>query len=89
MALGAQRGDVLQLVVGHGMRLVLAGLGIGLVGALVLTRLLRTLLFGIGPTDPVTFAVTPLLLAMTALLACWLPAARASKVDPIDALRYE
>ena len=89
MALGAQRADVLQLVVGHGMRLVLAGLVIGLIGALALTRLLRALLFGVGPTDPVTFAATPLLLALTALLACWLPAARASKVDPMEALRYE
>ncbi len=89
MALGAQRADVLQLVVGQGMRLVLAGLGIGLVGALSLTRLLRTLLFGVGPTDPVTFVATALLLAATALLACWLPASRASKVDPMEALRYE
>ena len=89
MALGAQRADVLQLVVGHGMRLVLAGLGIGLIGALALTRLLRALLFGVGPTDPATFAATLLLLALTALLACWLPASRASNVDPMEALRYE
>ena len=89
MALGAERADVLQLVVGHGMRLVLAGLGIGLIGALALTRLLRALLFGVGPTDPATFAATLLLLALTALLACWLPASRASNVDPMEALRYE
>jgi len=89
MALGAQRRDVLELVVGQGMRLVLAGVGIGLIGAFSLTRLLRGLLFGVGPMDPVTFAATPLLLAIAALLACWLPAARASRVDPMEALRYE
>ena len=89
MALGAQRRDVLQLVVGQGMRLVLVGVGLGLIGALALTRLLRGLLFGVGPNDPLTLAATPMLLALTALLACWMPASRASRVDPMEALRYE
>lgn len=89
MALGAQPAQVLQLVIGHGMRLVLLGLGIGLAGALAVTRLLRTLLFSVGPADPLTFALTPLLLILAALLACWLPASRASRVDPMEALRCE
>jgi ABC-type antimicrobial peptide transport system permease subunit len=89
MALGAQRGDVLQLVVGQGMRLVLVGVGLGLIGALALTRLLRGLLFGVAPNDPLTLAATPVLLALTAMLACWMPASRASRVDPMEALRYE
>ena len=89
IALGAQRHDVLELVVGQGMRLVLAGVGIGLIGAFSLTRLLRDLLFGVGPIDPVTFATTPQRQETAGLLACWLPASRASRVDPMEALRYE
>jgi putative ABC transport system permease protein len=88
-ALGAQRGDVISLVLRKGMKLAAFGLFIGLAGALALTCLIRGLLFGIGPTDPITFLVVPLLLLSVALLACWLPARRAAKVDPMEALRYE
>ncbi len=89
MALGAQRGDVSRLVIGEGMKLVLIGALLGLGGALALTRLLKTLLFGVSATDPLTFIVIAALLIMVALLACWIPARRATKVDPLIALRHE
>jgi putative ABC transport system permease protein len=89
MALGAERGDVLQIVVGQGLRSVLVGTGIGVAASLAVTRFLQALLFGVKPTDLVTFAaVSPVLLGV-AWLACYIPARRASKVDPMVALRYE
>jgi putative ABC transport system permease protein len=89
MALGEQRADVLKLVVGQGMKLVLLGTIAGLLGAFAFTRILATLLFEVNPNDPTTFFTVPLVLALIALLACWLPAWRASKVDPMEALRPE
>jgi putative ABC transport system permease protein len=89
MAMGAQRRDVLRLVLGQGSRLIFFGIGIGLAGALAITRLIGGLLYGISPTDPLTFVSVALLLAAIALLACYLPARRAMRVDPLTALRYE
>jgi putative ABC transport system permease protein len=88
-ALGAQRADVIGLVLRQGMTLTGIGMLIGLAGAFALTQLIRKLLFGVAPTDPLTFATIPLLLAAVALLACWVPARRAANVDPMEALRYE
>ncbi|HET6890578.1 MAG TPA: FtsX-like permease family protein, partial [Pyrinomonadaceae bacterium] len=89
MALGAQLKDVVRLVLLQGMFLVLIGEAIGLAGAFALTRLMRGLLFGVTPTDSLTFIIVPGALTLVALLACFLPARRATKVDPLVALRYE
>jgi putative ABC transport system permease protein len=89
LALGARPQDLLKLVVGQGMILTLFGLVIGVCAAFALTHLIEKLLFGISATDPLTFVVIPLLLASVALLACWIPARRATRVDPLATLRYE
>lgn len=89
LALGAQRGAVLTLVLQNGLKLTSAGIVLGLVGSLGLVRLLRSMLFVVGPTDPLTFAIVPVLIILAALLACWIPAWRATKVDPLVALRQE
>ncbi|HKS27516.1 MAG TPA: ABC transporter permease [Pyrinomonadaceae bacterium] len=89
MALGASARDVLKMVVGQGMMLVVIGLGCGLLGAFAVTRVMTSMLFGVSTTDPWTFAGISLLLALVAFLACYIPARRATRVDPMTALRYE
>jgi len=89
MAIGAQPRDVFRMIMGQGMLLTVAGLVAGLLGAFGLTRLMATMLFGVKPTDPATFAGVALLLTLVALIACYIPGRRATKVDPVDSLRYE
>jgi macrolide transport system ATP-binding/permease protein len=89
MALGATLSDVLRLIIGQGMRMVLIGLALGLVGAFLLTRMLSNFLLGVGTTDPVTFIGVPVLLLVVGLFACWVPARRATRVNPLVALRQE
>jgi len=89
MALGARPRDVIMLLLAQGMMLAGFGIVVGLIGSFALTRVLRMLLFGVSPTDPVTYTGVTLLLVLVALLACWLPARRAARVDPMEALRHE
>jgi putative ABC transport system permease protein len=89
MALGAPRNNVLGLVLRQGMRLTLLGVGLGVVAALALTKVLQNLLYEVRTTDPLTYAAVTLTLLLIALFACWLPARRAAKVDPMVALRSE
>jgi putative ABC transport system permease protein len=89
IALGAQKGDVLRLIVGQGLKVVAIGVAIGLIAALALARLMKSLLFDVAATDPLTFAAMALLLACVALVACFIPARRAAKTDPIIALRCD
>ena len=89
MALGAQLGDVLKLVLSHGVKLTIIGVAIGLIGAYLVTRAITSVLYGVSATDPLTFGSVSLILITVALLACYVPARRATKVDPLVALRYE
>jgi putative ABC transport system permease protein len=89
VALGAQTRDVMKMVMKQGMRLTLFGIGIGLIGGFALARLMKSLLFGVSANDPLTFAAVATLLALVAMLACYIPARRATKVDPVVALRCE
>jgi ABC-type antimicrobial peptide transport system permease subunit len=89
MAMGAQRGDVFRLILGQGLRLTLLGLAIGLAVSVAVTRLLRSQLYGVAPTDLLTYAAVTLLLCLVALVACYIPARRATRVDPMVALRCE
>jgi putative ABC transport system permease protein len=89
LALGAPRSAVLRLVMRQGMSLTLLGVTLGLLASYALTRLLKSLLYGVTPTDPLTFAAIALLLTFVALLACWIPARRVAKVDPLIAMRCE
>jgi putative ABC transport system permease protein len=89
MALGAQTKDVLKMIVGQGMTVVVIGVVIGVAASFALTRLMESLLFGVSAADPITFIVVPLILTAVAMAACFLPALRVARVDPVIALRYE
>jgi ABC-type antimicrobial peptide transport system permease subunit len=89
MALGARREEISRMVLREGLGILLAGVAVGLVAALAAARLMRSLLYGVSPTDPLTFAAVPLLLVAVALLATWAPAQRASAVEPLEAIRHE
>jgi len=89
IALGAQRRDVLRMVLGDGAKMALIGVAVGIVAALGLTRLMRSVLYGVSATDPTTFAAVVIVLTSVALAACYIPARRAMRVDPMIALRYE
>ena len=89
MALGAQRTDVLRLIIGNGAKMALIGVAIGVGAALGLTRLMSNQLFGVSPHDPLTFAAVALLLILVAIAACYIPARRAMRVDPMVALRHD
>jgi putative ABC transport system permease protein len=89
LALGAQRSDLLRLIVGEGLKLAITGVLLGLIASLLLTRLLTNMLFGVSATDPLIFATNAAIMVVVALAACLIPARRATKVDPMVALRYE
>jgi ABC-type antimicrobial peptide transport system permease subunit len=89
MAIGAQPREVLRMIVTRGLRLALTGTAIGLAGAFAVSGLLRGMLFGVSANDPITFAAVAMLMIVVALAACWVPARRAMRVDPMVALRYE
>ena len=89
MALGAQKEDILRLILGHGAKLTLIGVATGIAAALGLSRFLSSLLFGVKPTDPLTLFGVTIMLVLVTLLACYIPARRAMRVDPMVALKYE
>ena len=89
MALGAQLSDVMKLILTHGVKLTIIGVCLGLLGAYLVTRAITSVLYGVSATDPLTFVGVSVLLIAVALIACYLPARRATKVDPLVALRYE